>query len=88
MPEPIGTTQAHGRTWPLYEREGFQVEVHGIIDADDEHSANAIRDTIRLALEVYQNSDLDVRVVPITRLFMSPEDEAERDALDEKAIAA
>lgn len=34
-----GTTQAHGRTWPLLEQPGYAIEVLGYIDAGELNSS-------------------------------------------------
>lgn len=81
--QPIGTTTAHGRTWPMYEREAFQVEVGGSVSQDTVESAEALASELRTVLDKY---GLSVEVVPVKVLFMSPEDQAEKNALDEAAI--
>lgn len=78
-----GTTTAHGRTWPLYERSAFTVEVAGSIDAGDIESAEALK--VRL-LEALEPLGVEVNVSPILVLEMSPEDQAEKNALDEVAL--
>lgn len=82
---PVGTIQAHGRTWPTYERPAFSVDVVGQIDAKEVESAEQVAVELRAALDRY---GVTVRVYPVNVLSMSPEDQAEKTALDEKAIAA
>lgn len=81
--QQVGTTAAHGRVWPLYERPAFNVDVLGSIDATTVESAEAVASELRSVLDKY---GVDVRVYPVNVLFMSPEDQAEKKALDELAI--
>lgn len=78
-----GTTEAHGRTWPLYQREAFSVEVVGSIDAGDFESAELLQRELHDLLNRY---GVKVRVTPVLVLEMSPEDQAEKNALDEQSI--
>lgn len=80
-----GTTEAHGRTWPLYQREAFSVEVVGSIDASDFDSAELLQRELHVLLNHY---GVEVRVTPVLVLEMLPEDLAEKHVLDEQAIAA
>lgn len=79
-----GTHQSHGRTWPLYQQEAFSVEVMGTINAQDFESAELLQRELHELLDRY---GLKVRVVPVLVLFMLPEHQAEKEALDEAALA-
>lgn len=80
-----GTTEAHGRTWPMYEHEAFSVEVLGNIEASSVESAEDIRTELEAVLSKY---GVTVRVYPVLVLGMSPEDQAEKEELDRQALAA
>jgi RecJ-like exonuclease len=80
-----GTTTAHGRIWPLYEREAFNVTLNGSIDRADVESAEALKAELDAVLRQY---GVEVTVEPVLVLFMSPEDQAEKNALDELALKA
>ena len=79
-----GTTTAHGRTWPLFERPAFSVDVVGSIDRDSVESAETLANELRAVLDKY---GVGVKVVPVNVLLMRPEDQAEKNALDEAAVA-
>lgn len=80
-----GTTTAHGKTWPNYEREAFQVEVSGVVDAESMESAEALRAELDQVLSRY---GVDVRVEPVLVIYMKPEDREEKEELDRRALAA
>jgi hypothetical protein len=77
-----GTLQAHGRTWPLYQRAAFQVEVIGTVDAASGDDAEALAGALR---DVLDKHGVEVRVKPVSVSEMSAEDQAEKNALDEAA---
>lgn len=77
-----GTTIAHGHEWPLYERPTFAVDVTGYIDAADLPDAEILAAALRAVLDRY---GVKVRVYPVMVHFMSPEDKAEKNELDEQA---
>jgi hypothetical protein len=79
-----GTTTAHGRTWPMFERPAFTVDVVGSIDRDSVESAETLAIELRAVLDRY---GVEVKVTPVIVLFMRPEDQAEKDALDEASIS-
>ena len=79
-----GTCTAHGRTWPMYERQAFSVDVVGTIDAQDAESAEQIASELRAVLDKY---DVTVKVEPVSVFEMTPEDQAEKNALSEAALA-
>lgn len=81
--EPVGTTAAHGRTWPMYERSAFQVEVEGQIAGLGRVHAERLLADLQQMLNPY---GVTVKLTDVTVVFMSPEDQAEKDELDEKAI--
>lgn len=83
MLEPAGTTYAHGRTWPMYSRAAYIVDVVGSVDASTVESAEKLAAELRIVLDRY---GVEVKVNPVTVLFMQPEDQAEKNALDEQAI--
>jgi hypothetical protein len=81
-----GTMAAHGHVWPIYERAAFSVDVVGSIDADSVDSAGGaevIAAELRAVLDKY---GVGVKVSPVAVDFMSSEDQAEKDTLDEQAI--
>lgn len=80
---PVGTSHAHGRTWPLYERDAFSVEVVGQVDANDIKSAESLAAELRAVLDRY---GVTVRVYPVKVMEMSPEDKAEKEELDAQAV--
>lgn len=82
MLQQNGTTEAHGRIWSMYEREAFSVEALGCISRDTVESADQLASELRAVLDKY---GVEVRVEPVTVLFMSPDDQAEKEALDAKA---
>jgi sugar phosphate isomerase/epimerase len=77
------TIQAHNRKWPLHAREAFSVSVVGYIERDTIDAANQVAEELRAVLDKY---GVEVEVGPLTTMFMSPEDEAEKNALDELAL--
>lgn len=79
MSEPTGTLTAHGRTWPLYNRRAYMVEVSGYLNIDDEQQAEALAAELRSVLARY---GVTVSVSPVGVNFLSPEDQAEKDRLD------
>jgi hypothetical protein len=83
--ERNGETRAHNRTWPMYHRDAYNVEVVGSIEAHSAESAEQLRSELE---EVLGRHGVTVRVYPVGVFFMSPADQAEKNALDEKAIAA
>lgn len=78
-----GSIAAHGKVWPLYERSVYQVEVSGSIDADTLTDAKTLKQQLESVLSPH---GLTVILKPLAILEMSPEDEAEKHALDEAAI--
>lgn len=77
-----GITSAHNKTWPLYQRQVFSVEVLGSIDASDFESAELLQRELHDLVSRY---GLKVTVTPVLVLEMSPEDQAEKHSLDDKA---
>lgn len=93
-----GTMQAHGRTWPLYERLAYVLSPSGYLDFGlagewrSEQEREKRERAIRLSLERYINKLLEpfgckVTIEPRMLVEMSPEDRAEANALDEAAIS-
>lgn len=78
-----GTAEAHGKTWPLYERNGFRVETSVVVDSPE--SAEALKAQLEAVLSQYEGA---VGCYSILILEMSPEDQAEKEELDRRALAA
>jgi hypothetical protein len=78
-----GTVTSHNKTWPLYEREAFKVEIVGTIDADliFEHSLRSLFEMTRL-----RELGVEVVISKVRNLHLSPEDQAEKNRLDAAAI--
>lgn len=81
--EPVGTTQAHGRVWPVYEKPAFSLEVTGVLEFETRNEAIGVETTLRDAL---RNYPVEIKLVPVTVLLMSPEDQAEKDRLDQESL--
>lgn len=78
-----GTITAHNRTWPLYERAAFSLRVNGQVNKDKLEDAEALQAELTRLLGPY---GVEVKLEPITVLFISPEDQAEKNALDDAVI--
>lgn len=75
-----GITTAHGRTWPMYERKAYTVEILGNVLPECAESLKAE------LLAIGERYGLTPKVRPLTVLFMLPEHQAEKNALDEAAL--
>lgn len=75
-----GTTQAHGRTWPMYERQAYGVKVCGSINLASLPDAETLQMQLGALLNPY---GMTVELYPVLVLEMTPEDQAEKNALDE-----
>lgn len=78
-----GTITAHGKTWPLYEHTAFSVEVNGSIPVESADSLEAMRDELDSVLNKY-GVEAQIRMVQV--LSLSPDDQAEKEALDAQAV--
>lgn len=74
-----GSIQAHGRTWPMYEREGYGTEISGTVPPG---SVEAYRTEL---LALCARYGITPKVQPIMVLEMKPEDQAEKNRLDAEA---
>lgn len=86
-----GTVAAHGRTWPLYERPVTQATVIISINADEDNplaQPDALRAALKgdLQLLIKGGHEVDIKVEPVLRFVMSPEDRAEKLRLDEESL--
>lgn len=81
MIEPTGSISAHGKTWPTYSREVVTIDVVGFGDASQ--NIEGLGPMIGSILRPY---GYDVNFNRATLIEMSPEDQAEKNALDEKAV--
>jgi hypothetical protein len=79
-----GTRQAYGRVWPVYERPAYDIEIVGAVDAESVESAEHLENELREVLDKY---GLTVKVQRVLVQELSPEDQAEKNALDQIAIA-
>lgn len=84
-----GTTTAHGRTWPLYERRMFVVKTVGHIDLSNHFiSERGLKHSLETSLqELLEPYGVKLTLEPVMKLNMSPEYQAEKEAQDEAAIA-
>lgn len=78
-----GTVTAHGKTWPMYESTAYQIEVAGRIDAETLKEAETLKAELDATLGRY---DVEVKLEQLLVIAMLPEDQAEKEALDEAAI--
>lgn len=80
--KPNGYTTAHGKTWPMWEREAFSVEIEGRIEVDSAKEAEDLKNDLLAALPL----GVKVNIIPVSVVAMSEEDQAEKDALDKAAM--
>lgn len=78
-----GTTTAHGKTWPMYERRAYGLKVSGSIDAASRTEAMVLQAQLNALLKPY---GMTVELYPVVVLGMSPEDQAEKNRLDALVI--
>lgn len=67
------------RTWPVYERDGFMVDITGVFHTDEERLREAFA-------EIEERFGVKVKITAVKEQFLLPADQAERNALDEEAI--
>lgn len=84
MRKQIGTDISYGKTWPLYERTGYHVDIVGCISADSVESAESVKKQLEEILKPYE---VEVKVEPVTIVEMLPEDQAEKDRLSDFYLA-
>lgn len=82
--EQSGTLTAHGKTWPMYSRPVYAVDVSGYVDAEMIESREAFEQQLT---EILAPFGLTVKVTLNDLHEMSPEDQTEKDALDKMAYA-
>lgn len=69
----MNTINEYGRTWPFQQRRAF--DVSATIQYDD-------KDTAQKRAAKLRQLGFDVEVEPVAVLELSPEDQAEKDALE------
>ena len=67
------------RTWPVYEHDGFMVDIVGVFHTDEERLREAFA-------EIEERFGVRVKITAVKEQFLLPADQAERNALDEEAI--
>lgn len=73
------TYLSNNHTWPVYERDGFMVDIIGVFHTDEERLREAFS-------EIEQRFGVRVNIKAVKEQFLSPEDRAEKNALDKIAI--
>lgn len=69
-----------GRTWPVYEEEAYDVQILGTVSLEVVEAFKAE------LLALCTRYGVTPKVRRVMNQFLSPEDQAEKNALDEEAI--